>query len=234
MKTRVLIAAALASVGLAFAAVPPPQGSVVKGEVLEVRNVPSYTYLRLKTKDGELWAAVPASSVAKGSQVTLVDTSVMENFESKALNKKFDMIVFASLADPGVSANPHAAMAGAPNPHGGAASRPVAVAKISPATGPDAKTVEQAVSGANSLKGKTVTIRGQVVKYSPGILGKNWVHLQDGSGSATTGTNDILVTTADKTAIGEVVNARGTVRTDADFGSGYSYAVLVEDAKIRK
>jgi len=219
------LAAALTTAGLAFAAMPPAQGTVLKGEVVEVQNVPNYTYLRLKTKDGEIWAAVASAPVAKGAQVTLVDTSVMENFESKALKRKFDRIIFASLADS--SASPA-------NPHGASPARPTTIAKIAPPTGPDGKTVEQAVSGAPSLKGKTVTIRGQVVKYSPGILGKNWVHLQDGSGSASAGTNDILVTTADTTAIGEVIDARGTVRTNADFGSGYTYTVLVEDAKLRK
>jgi hypothetical protein len=221
-----VLAAALAAAGIAVATIPAQaQGTVLKGEVVEVQNVPSYTYLRLKTKDGEIWAAVASASVAKGAQVTLVDTSVMENFESKALKRKFDRIIFASLADS--SASPA-------NPHGASPARPTTIAKIAPPTGPDGKTVEQAVSGATSLKGKTVTIRGQVVKYSPGILGKNWVHLQDGSGSATAGTNDILVTTTDTTAIGEVINARGTVRTNADFGSGYTYTVLVEDAKLRK
>jgi len=69
---------------------------------------------------------------------------------------------------------------------------------------------------------------------SNGVLGKNWVHLQDGSGSADKGTHDIVVTTTDEAAIGQVVNASGTVRTDVDIGSGYKYAVLVEEAKLRK
>jgi hypothetical protein len=90
------------------------------------------------------------------------------------------------------------------------------------------------VAGRAALKDKTVTIRGQVVKVNSGILGKNWVHLQDGSGSAASGTNDILVTTTDTAAVGDVINASGTVRTDVNVGPGYAYAVLVDDAKIRK
>jgi hypothetical protein len=72
------------------------------------------------------------------------------------------------------------------------------------------------------------------VKVSSGILGMNWIHLQDGSGVASAGTHDILVTTADSIAVGEVVNASGVVRTDVNVGQGYAYAVLVEDAKLRK
>jgi len=77
-------------------------------------------------------------------------------------------------------------------------------------------------------------VRGQVVKVNTGILGKNWLHLQDGSGSATDGTNDILVTTKDAAAVGDIVNAKGTVRTDVTLGSGYAYGVMIDDAAVRK
>ena len=109
-----------------------------------------------------------------------------------------------------------------------------AVGKIAKSTAADGKTVAEVVSNKAALKDKTVTIRGQVVKVSNGILGKNWVHLQDGSGAADKGTHDILVTTTDETAVGQVVNATGKVRTDVDIGSGYKYAVMVEEAKLRK
>ncbi len=108
------------------------------------------------------------------------------------------------------------------------------VANVAKATGPDAKTVAQVVAGKAALKDKTVLVRGQVVKVNLGILGKNWVHLQDGSGSAADGSNDILVTTKDPAAVGDVVNARGTVRTDVTVGPGYAYGVLIEDAALRK
>jgi hypothetical protein len=73
-----------------------------------------------------------------------------------------------------------------------------------------------------------------VVKTNVGILGKNWLHLQDGSGTAAAGTNDILVTTKDVVAVGDIVTAKGTVRTDVNLGSGYVYSVLIEDAAVRK
>jgi hypothetical protein len=206
---------------------PPPQAATLKGEVLEVRDVEAYTYLRLKTKDGETWAAVSKAAVRKGARVTLGNISVMENFESKSLKRTFDRIVFATLADP----NPKPA-GKAGSPHGAAPAAPVG--KIAKASGADARTVAEVVSGRTALKDKTVSIRAQVVKVNSGILGKNWLHLQDGSGSAAAGTHDILVTTTDAAAVGDVVDARGTVRNDVDIGPGYAYAVLVDDAKIRK
>ena len=72
------------------------------------------------------------------------------------------------------------------------------------------------------------------MKYTPGVLGLNWIHLRDGSGSAADNTNDLVVTTKEQTKIGDVVVANGVVHTDKDLGSGYSYKVLVEEATLQK
>ncbi len=213
----------------AQAASPSPPASL-SGEVLETRNVDSYTYLRLKTSAGEIWAAVPTAAVSKGARVTIGRPTIMENFESKALKKTFDKIAFGVLDVPNATVS---------SPHGGTpAAKPGAdmakVAKVAKATGPNAKTVAEVVGGKAALKDKSVVVRGQVVKVSAGILGKNWVHLRDGSGSAADGSNDILVTTQDTTAVGDIVSASGTVRTDVNVGAGYTYAVIIEGAALRK
>ena len=119
--------------------------------------------------------------------------------------------------------------------HAGAAkAADVGNVKVPKATGPDARTVAEIVAKGSQLKDKTVLVRGKVMKYTPGVMGKNWVHLRDGSGSASDGTNDVVVTTQDETKVGDVVLARGTVRTDVNLGSGYAYKVLVEEAKLQK
>ena len=74
---------------------------------------------------------------------------------------------------------------------------------------------------------------GKVVKYNAGIMGKNWIHLRDGSGDASKDTNDILVTTQAQAKVGDVVTASGIVRTNKDFGAGYTYKVLIEDAALK-
>ena len=228
MKPVIALAALVfAAAGFTAQAAPPAQAATVKGEVLETQNVDSYTYLRLKTKDGEIWAAVPTSTVKKGAQVTIGNAMNMENFESKTLKKKFDKIVFGQLVDPNA---PVAA------PHGAAPAAPAAapVAKVAKASGADARTVAEVVKGKATLKDKPVLVRGQVVKVNLGILGKNWLHLQDGSGSAAVGTNDILVTTKDVAAVGDIVTAKGAVRTDVNLGSGYVYAVMVDEGTLQK
>lgn len=105
--------------------------------------------------------------------------------------------------------------------------------RVAKATGADARTVEEVVKQRAALKDKPAVVHGKVVKFNASIMGKNWVHLRDGTGSAADGTNDVLVTTQDMTKVGDVVTVRGTVRTDKDFGSGYSYAVLIEDATVK-
>jgi hypothetical protein len=78
-----------------------------------------------------------------------------------------------------------------------------------------------------------VAVRGKVVKYNEGILGKNWLHLRDGSGTAGKD-DDLAVTTQGKAAVGDVVVVRGPLHLDRDFGAGYAYALIVEDAEVGK
>ena len=89
------------------------------------------------------------------------------------------------------------------------------------------------VGQGEKLKDKPVVVRGKVVKYNPGIMGKNWIHLRDGTGSEASSTNDILVTTMHEAKLGDVVTVKGTVRANKDFGGGYAYKVLVEDATLQ-
>jgi hypothetical protein len=93
-------------------------------------------------------------------------------------------------------------------------------------------TVGQIWTDRDDLAGKTVTVRGQVVKFNGGILGTNWIHIQDGSGDPTAGTHDITVTSAAVASVGDVITVTGPVAVDKDFGAGYRYPVLIEDAAV--
>jgi len=217
-----------------WSAEPPlaPPSAVVKGEVVEVRNVESYTYLRLKTADGEVWAAVGKAPVKKGAKVAIENVMVMNNFESKALKRKFDKIVFGSLG--GTAGGGAGGAMAAAHPGGAPRADYAGDVKVAKAGGPDGKTVAEVVTKSSELKDKTVQVRGKVVKYSASIMGKNWIHLRDGSGSAIDNSNDVLVTTLDQANVGDVVLVKGIVRTDKDFGAGYAYKVLIEEAKLQK
>lgn len=207
-----------------FAGAVENEAVSVKGEVLEVRDVESYTYLRLKTEEGETWAAVAKARVRLGSQITLENVMVMENFESKTLKKTFKTILFGSLGG-AQSATPGLGMATA---H---AINTINMADIHVprAVGENATTVAEIVSKAVELKDKPVLVRGKIVKYNADIMGKNWLHLRDGSAANA----DILVTTSGAAKLGDVVTVKGVVRNDKDFGAGYFYKVLIEDADLQ-
>lgn len=210
---------------------PVPAATSVKGSVLEVKDVQSYTYLRLKTKDGETWAAVNKMPVKKGAEVTIENVMVMKNFESKSMKKTFPTILFGTI---GVVAG---GMPGAGNDmtaaHSGVAKTvDVGDVHVPKAIGANARTVAEIMTRSAELKDKPVLVRGKVVKYNPEIMGKNWVHLRDGTGSQANNTNDILVTTMSQAKVGDVVTVKGIVHADKDFGAGYSYKVLIEEATL--
>lgn len=224
------------------APVDPSAGSVT-GTVLETMNAGQYTYVRLKTSEGEIWAAVMQQELKTGSEITIGDSMWMQNFESKTLKRTFDKILFGAIVGPGQGAAAAGALPpGHPATGSGTASAALAVAgsapitdvKVDKATGKDAHTIAEVWASAPSLKGTEVAIRGRVVKWNPEIMGKNWIHIQDGSGSAEKKTNDITVTTQDVVAKGDIVTVRGKVVVDKDFGAGYAYAVMIEEAKIVK
>jgi hypothetical protein len=220
---KVLLAIGMVVVSsFVFAGENPAPLAPVKGQVLEVQDVKSYSYLRLKTRDGETWAAISKAPVKKGSEVTIENVMVMNNFESKSLKKTFKTILFGTLAvAPGASmAKEHAAKA-----------VEIGDVRVAKAVGENARTVEEINTKTTELKDKPVLLHGKIVKYNPGIMGKNWLHLRDGSG--TDANNDILVTSNSQAKAGDVVTVKGIVRTDKDFGSGYSYKVIIEDATIQ-
>ncbi len=230
-----------------------PAGALA-GAVLQKLDAPPYSYLLVKTTQGETWAAVPQTNVDKGATVRVYNPMLMTKFESKSLKRTFAEIYFGTLTPDGTDAAMNGAgaagamggAAGAPgaagaaaggNPHAGlpgGSSEPVKVGKVEKATGADAYSIADAWAKKDALAGKTVTIRGVVVKYNPEVMGKNWVHLQDGSGDAAKGNNDITVTMMDQTAKGQTITIHGKVKTSQDFGAGYKYAIIVEEAKIVK
>ncbi len=240
-----------AAAGGPAAALP---ANAVGGKVLERIDAAPYSYLRVQGAAGEFWAAVPQTAVEKGADVVIDNAMPMDGFESKTLNRKFDKIFFGQLGGqggaqaaapagmpPGGMPPAGAAPGQMPPPgmaaqHAAAAAGPTDVGdvKVPKATGANAKTVAEVHAQKAQLKEKKVTVRGKVVKSNSGIMGKNWIHVRDGSGSAEKGDNDITVTSEQAASVGEVVVITGVVRTDKDFGAGYSYPVIIEEAVYSK
>lgn len=219
----------LLACGVAFWGAAAAADATVKGEVLEIKDVESYTYLRLKTAQGEVWSAVLTAPVKKGALVTIENAVQMDNFQSNTLKKTFPVIYFGSLVGAPESAAPKLSAANAP----AAKADVVADVKVAKATGAQAYTVAEIIGKSTALKDKNVQLRARVVKFNGGIMGKNWLHVRDGSGAEADASNDLLVTSADSAKLGDTVLISGTVRNDKDFGGGYAYKVLIEDAKLK-
>lgn len=96
----------------------------------------------------------------------------------------------------------------------------------------DIKTVAAINQNNATLVGKTVSAQGKVVKVNNGIMGRNFVHVQDGTGDAKTNTNNLIITSKQTAQVGDQVTISGVVVLNRDFGSGYMYPLLIEDATI--
>jgi hypothetical protein len=209
------------------------EGGGISGKVVETMDAASYTYILVDDGVRKLWAAAPKFAVAVGDQVKVPAGHPMQNFESKTLNRSFDVIYFVDRVT---------VVGGQEQKENSAqqiAAAHVAAAKAAPTPSLDfsnlgkpagGHTVAQVFANKAALAGEEVVLRGKVAKFNRQIMGKNWMHVQDGTGSA--GTNDLTVTTGASAAVGNTVLVRGKLSTERDFGFGYKYDVMIEDATV--
>jgi hypothetical protein len=201
------------------------------GEVIEVIDTAGYTYVQVDTGEEKVWAAAPQFVVQVGDRVKIPAGFRMPDYYSKTLERSFDVVYFvASVAIEGAegSSGPGRVEGhpGRPAPPRAAA---VDLSGISKAAG--GKTVGEILDHKASLASQEVTVRGRVVKFNTQIMGKNWLHLQDGT-AGETGADDLTVTTDSVVSVGDTVLVRGVLAVDRDFGFGYEYDVIVEDASV--
>ncbi len=232
------------------------------GKVLETMDAAGYTYVQIDTSGGPLWAALPQSVVKVGDEISIVPGMEMKDFHSNALDRTFPRIVFSPGIVGATKLNPHqtpppteksaddsfaAAIAAEQQAATGRQIQPAQSSggslgaivpfkeiSVEKATGENAYTVGEIFAKAKDLDGQMVRVRGQVVKFNANIMGKNWIHLQDGSGNPMENTHDLVVTTKEEISGPEVVTVAGRLAVDKDFGAGYKYPVIIEDAVISK
>ncbi len=224
-----------------------PEIESFSGEVVETMDAGGYTYVLIDTGSEQIWAASNQFIIAQGDRVTVPIESPMADFRSETLDKSFDLIYFASRIVPegtalgGGMGSPHGnAMGGgmvsdhAPTMGGHTTAEDAGIEVGTIETPEDGLRIAAIWAGREVLSGKTVVVSGKVVKYNGGIMGTNWLHIQDGSGSAADGTNDLTVTSATPVAVGDIVTVTGVLTLDKDFGSGYRYAAIIMDGEIKK
>ena len=197
------------------------------GKVVETMDSGGYTYVQIENNGKKTWVAVPKTKVVKGQNISFAPGAEMRNFQSKTLNRTFDSIIFSG----GIKGQDGKDVEMKSPGSKGSAVAVTEKIKVDKATGPDAYTIAEIFKNSKKLQEKNVVVRGKVVKVSAGVMKKNWIHIQDGTGNA--GNNDLVVTSDDLPKVGDVVTASGTLYNDKDFGGGYKYKVIIEKAKIK-
>jgi hypothetical protein len=204
------------------------------GTVIETVNAAGYTYVHFDTGKEKVWAAAPGFVVEAGDTVTISGPMPMRNYYSKTLDRSFDVVYFVARVEvEGAERKPDEAAPGKPSwmPAGaGVADKGVEVDLSGIERAAGGKTVEELYAGKADLAGREIVVRGKVVKFTSGVMGKNWLHLRDGTGAP--GSDDVTVTTDAMVETGSTVLVRGRVAADKDFGHGYKYELLIEDAEI--
>lgn len=210
-----------------------PAAESVAGVVAETMDAGGYTYVRLSTADrGEVWAAASQFDVRVGDRVVVAVDMPMENFHSDTLNRDFPLIYFASSIGPEGAAPKGAQVMPPGHPPTGTPRAAVERPAEAIAPPPGGTAIADVWANRQALAGKAVTVRGKVMKFNAGIMGRNWVHLQDGTGNDKDGTHDLTVTTDAEVKPGDLVTLRGTLALDKDFTAGYRYAIILEGATI--
>ena len=216
----------------------PPRTGVASGSltgtVIETVNAAGYTYVHFDTGKKKVWAAAPEFVVEVGETVTISGPMPMPDYHSKTLDRTFELVYFVARVEvEGAESKSAESPSGKPSwarTGSGAAAEgsEVDLSGIEKAAG--GKTVEELYAGKGDLAGQEIVVRGRVVKFTSGVMGRNWLHLRDGTGAP--GSDDLTVTTDAMVEMGSTVLVRGRVAADRDFGAGYKYELIVENAEI--
>ncbi len=223
--------------------------SALTGTVVDTFDGGGYTYIQLDTGTETKWTAIGQAPVTVGEQVSLKPGPVMRDFHSRTLDRTFPEIIFSSGligADEAAASTSFGGalqgegmgmmspMAGLEQASGGSATAvaPLQEVAIEKVEGENGYTIEEIFTQAADLSGKKVKIRGKAVKVSANIMGKNWIHLQDGTGNPANNSHDLVITSADMPETNSIIVIEGVIATDKDFGAGYKYNVILEEAVV--
>lgn len=197
-----------------------------KGEVTEVLQTTQYTYLKVNENGQEKWLAGTKVDISQGDEIYFPDGMEMKNWKSKELGREFASVFFVDK----ISEKPLENAEASKMISGSRPKVEKATISIKPESG--SVSIADVYSNKNAYQNKDVKVKGQVVKVNNDIMGWNWVHIQDGTES--NGKFDFTVSTHDKVKTGDVVMFEGIITLDKDFGAGYFYDVIMQEAKLVK
>ncbi|MCK5898138.1 MAG: hypothetical protein KAG06_03600 [Methylococcales bacterium] len=198
--------------------------TTMQGKVVDIINVTSYTYVQVETKKSKVWVAAPTTNIKKGTVVSFSSKMPMENFHSDSINKTFKRIYFVNRLNSNADKKTPSKKSAAHSKIKPTGKKITGIEKLK-----DGKTITEIYAEKDALKTKSIKVRGKIMRFSADIMGSNWLHIQDSSGI-----KDLTVTTKEKAAVGDIVIIEGKLSVNKDFGHGYVYPIIMEDAKITK
>ena len=202
---------------------PSGDGSVTV-KVKAVEQVPNYTYLLVKGKGPEYWIAVSSTEIGVGEKITYQGGLLMEDFYSQELDRTFDKVLFLN----GLGGEQTPAMGHMPGTTQGSVKSDRLDTQIEHGEG--ILSISELYANPSAYEGKSIRVKGEIAKFNAQIIQRNWIHLQDGT--EFEGKYDLTVTSQQGFGVGEVVTLEGVLALNRDFGYGYSYELLLEEAVI--
>lgn len=208
----------------------PVSKDIGQNEVVvnEVQQASDYTYILAQDSNQEFWLAVSKTDVKVGEKLYFTQAMEMKDFESKELNRVFDRIFFVDqISKEPIDVEAKKAEFIAKRKEG--VQKLLDSINISPVAG--GYSIGELYDNPEKYQKQTVKVRGQVIKVNMDIMDRNWVHLMDG----TKGDNrsDLTFTTNDVVKVGDTVTFEGVLAIDREFGAGYVYPLIVENAVLK-
>jgi hypothetical protein len=205
---------------------PSTQNNFLDGHLVvvnEILNTEKYSYLHVSESEEKYWIAIPRKEVQVGNTYFYKGGLLKKNFESKEYNRVFETIYLVS------DVIPHPLNVVSPETHTANEKDDISFVPVRVASAVGSIKLSELFSDPEKYNGKLILVTGQCVKVNPMIMGRNWVHIRDGSGENL----DLTITTTENVSIDAIVSFEGTIALNKDFGAGYRYDVIMETATLR-
>lgn len=205
--------------------IPTRQNEISDGhlvEVNEILNTEKYSYLNVTEESEKYWIAIPRKEIHLGYTYYYKGGLLKRNFESKEYNRVFKTIYLVS------DVIPYPSKAGDPELSKAVAIDEISSAPVRATPTEGSITLSELFSDPKKFDGKLIQVTGKCVKVNLMIMGRNWIHIQDGSGDGL----DLTITTTENVNLDATVTLEGTISLNKDFGAGYKYDVIMEMAKL--
>ncbi len=205
---------------------PPGVHKVTLKEYIQTNN---YTYLLVKEKGKEQWLAVPKMEAELGQTYYYTGGMEMSNFISKELNREFESVMF--LGNVSLSPVPEETQNTLSPSHSPMVKKdPKKKLDIDQSEG--GLSLAELFANKEKYEGKTITVKGQVTRFNAQIMDKNWIHIQDGT--EYNGLFDLTATSTANVKVGDIISLEGKITLNKDFGYGYKYDIILEEAILTK